>query len=227
MIAIVLGSGLNTLIDYVSIKRSIPYDSFIDFEIQPLVGHDRIIYEAHLEDQPIIILSGKLHLYEGYTYNQSVAPLRYALDRFQISHWIVTSACGSFNTNCKVGIWQKVSSIISLENIPGLWQKNNILNANIINGKTYAYQKGPSLGTVAEYKMLSSLGADLVGMSMLPESIYLNSMKRTHDLYSLPVCSYASLGYDIVEPSHKQVVEVANKGVFDLIGILKEKMYSQ
>lgn len=227
MIAIILGSGLNNLLDYVSIKRLIPYDDFIDFEIQPLDGHDRIIYEANLEGQSIIILSGKLHLYEGYTYHQSVAPLRYALDQFQITHWIVTSACGSFNNNCKVGIWQKVSNIISLESIPGIWKENKILDTNIINGKTYAYQKGPSLGTVAEYKMLSSFGADLVGMSMLPESIYLSSMKTKYDLYSLPVCSYAPLGYDIIEPSHKQVVEIANKGVLGIIDILKAKINIQ
>ena len=120
MIAIVLGSGMNSLIDFVTLNKSISYDSFIDFEITTLEGHDHIIYEAKINGTPLIILSGKLHLYEGYSYEQSVAPLKYVSEKYQITNWIITSASGALSSKAKVGVWQSISSTITLENIPRL-----------------------------------------------------------------------------------------------------------
>ena len=83
------------------------------------------------------------------------------------------------------------------------------------------------MGTVAEYKMLSHFGADLVGMSLLPESIFLKSINAKYQLYSLPVCSYANLDYSITEPTHKQVIQIADQGVLGLLQLLKEKINLQ
>ena len=220
MIAIVLGSGMSSLIDYVTLGKSISYGSFIDFDITPLEGHDRIVYEAKINDTPIIILSGKLHLYEGYSYEQSIAPLKYVSENYQITNWIITSASGALSSKAKVGIWHKITSTITLENISGLSSSTKCISPIETEGLIYAYQKGPALGTVAEYKMLFKFGADLVGMSMLPESIYLKTIGVKPLLYSLPVCSYYPIDYNISEPSHEQVIEVANQAISKLVTIL-------
>ena len=219
MIAIVLGSGMSNFIDYVDIEKSISYDSISDFKIIPLEGHDRIIYEAKLDGNPIVVLSGKLHLYEGYSYEQSIAPIQYVMDNYKITKWIITSASGGLNSKSNIGEWQKISSIVNLENIPGLYSSTKRISLNG-EGLIYAYQKGPALGTVAEYKMLCLFGADFVGMSMLPELTYLMSISVNPDLYSLPVCSYHPIDYNIKEPSHKQVILVANQSISKLVTIL-------
>lgn len=219
MIAIILGSGLSDLIDYVEVEKTITYDDISDFDIISLEGHERIIYEANIDGAPMIILSGKLHLYEGYTYEQSIAPLKHVSNNYEITKWIITSASGGLTSKAIVGDWQEVSSVFTLENILGLYgsTKSIILPSE---GLTYAYQKGPALGTVAEYKMLAQFGADLVGMSMLPELIYLKSIDENLSLYSLPVCNYHPIDYDIDEPSHAQVIHIANRAIPNLVTIL-------
>ncbi len=209
MIAIVLGSGMNSLTELIEIENTVAYQCFADFKILPLEGHDHIIYEARINGQEVILLSGKLHMYEGYDYGQSISPLKYVHQNYVIDHWLVTSASGALSKHIKVGEWQEVSDIITLENIKNLTSSTiNRSNTTSI-GATYAYQKGPALGTVAEYKMLAKLGADLVGMSMLPEQIYLNGINANYKLYSIPVCTYYPITYDIQEPSHKEVIAIA------------------
>ena len=220
MIAIVLGSGMSNLLDLVTVDKFFSYDNFIDFDITPLEGHDRIVYEAKINDTPIIILSGKFHLYEGYSYEQSITPLKYVSENYQITNWIITSASGALSSKAKVGIWQNISSTITLENVSGLSSTIKCVSPKEKEGLIYAYQKGPALGTVAEYKMLFQFGADLVGMSMLPELIYLKSKDVNPLLYSLPVCSYYPISYNISEPSHEQVIEVANQAISKLVTIL-------
>ena len=227
MVALVLGSGLKNLVNHLSVKRSMSYSEFLDFKIKTLEGHDRILYEASLGDKTFLILSGKLHLYEGLSYEQCIAPLRSVAEKYDVTNWIITSASGAFNKNTVVGQWQKISSLLTLENISGLRSNKHFKASKNPNGKTYAFQKGPSLGTVAEYKMLSNFGADLVGMSLLPESIFLKSINAQYTLYSLPVCSYSALNYNITEPTHRQVIQIADQGVLDLLKILKEKVNSK
>lgn len=222
MIAIVLGSGFTRLVDHFAIKRKISFDTFVDFKIYDLEGHERIIYEAIFKNIACIIVSGKLHSYEGYNYLECTSPFQFICEKYQITDWIITSASGALNQNCAIGKWQKISSILSLDSLKKVNTCERDKNIITNNSKTYAFQKGPSLGTVAEYVMLSRYKADLVGMSMLPEAIFLNSINANYYLYSLPVCSYASLDYTITEPKHTQVLEIANKGILDLLDIIKK-----
>ena len=68
--------------------------------------------------------------------------------------------------------------------------------------------------------MLLQFGADLVGMSILPESTYLNSIGVKPLLYSLPVCNYYPITYNIFEPSHEQVLDETNQAIPKLVTIL-------
>ena len=161
-----------------------------------------------------------MHLYEGYSYEQSVAPLKYVSEKYQITNWIITSASGALSSKAKVGVWQSISSTITLENIPRLSSFTKCISHKETEGLIYAYQRGPALGTVSEYKMLLQFGADLVGMSMLPESTYLNSIGVKPLLYSLPVCNYYPIDYNIFEPSHEQVIDETKQAIPKLVTIL-------
>ena len=221
MIAILLGSGMSNLKDYIDIVNTISYQSFCGFYIAPLDGHDRNIYEAKINGNSIIILSGKLHMYEGYNLSQSILPLQYVNNQYNIDQWILTSASGALTQAITVGEWYEVTNFISLEKFSGLntpkWKSTSQLTKNV----TYAYQRGPGLGTVAEYKMLSKFGADLVGMSMTPEMMYLNSINANTLSYSIPVCSYYPISYSIQEPSHDQVIEIVKESISKLVTILE------
>lgn len=220
MLAIVLGSGMSRLLEFVDIENTIPYNDFLPFSTLKLEGHEHILYEAKINNISAIILSGKLHLYEGYTYTESVAPLKYVSDNYKITQWLITSASGGLNSKSKIGDWQKISDIITIDYLKSSIHLNNNKNTEQSYGLTYAYQKGPSLGTIAEYKNLALLGADLVGMSMLPESIFLKNSNQKKTLYSLPVCNYHPIDYRSLEPSHTEVMEIADQSIKKLHSII-------
>jgi purine-nucleoside phosphorylase len=84
----------------------------------------------------------------------------------------------------------------------------------------YAYHQGPSLGSLAEYKMLNLLGADLVGMSMLPEYCYLKSVGIQAHFLSIPVCNYYPFE-EAAEPSYEEVLKISSASVPVLVEFIK------
>lgn len=72
MIAIVLGSGFGLVKSYFDIIEQITSDDILDIRYTSLEGHDRVLYKAKLDNVECIILSGKLHANEGYTYSELV-----------------------------------------------------------------------------------------------------------------------------------------------------------
>lgn len=215
-----LGSGFNGLVDHVEISHKVEYSSFLDFDILALEGHERVLYEAKLDNVEILILSGKLHAYEGYNYNQIISPIEYVDKNYNVDQWIITSASGGLSSRAVVGEWHQISNLISLDTINRV-QSNKSYALDQCAGCTYAFQTGPSLGTVAEYKILSKLQADMVGMSMLPESTYLKGKRKSINLYTLPVCTYYPIENNITEPSHSEVIVIANRSVIKLLSILR------
>lgn len=219
MIALILGSGLSKSVDHFEIQRELPYNQLFHIPYDVLDGHERMLYEVKHGKQNLVILSGKLHAYEGYDYDELIAPLEYVDKHYNIDQWIVTSASGGLSKEVKVGEWHEIKDIITLDSLNGLTGIKPKVNRSQ-QGFNYAFQKGPSLGTVAEYKMLSILNADMVGMSMLPEAIYLESINANYSMYSLPVCTYDPISYSITEPDHQEVIAVADRSITKLLSII-------
>lgn len=226
MHAILLGSGLQSFLHFFKIKDSLPYEKVLSFPFDDLEGHDRCIYLASYQEQDLLILSGKFHLYEGLSKKQIIAPLEFAIDNYPIDSFIITAASGGLSKEATIGEWQYVKSIISIPMVEGFTPLNSLFDSqkntafNSLPAATYAYHQGPSLGTPAEYKMLHHLEADLVGMSLLPEQNFLFDKNiKTHYL-SLPVCNYFPFE-NIKEPTHQSVIEVADKGVLKLVSIFQ------
>ena len=136
---------------------------------------------------------------------------------------IITNASGALNQKYEVGETYFVNSFL---NFP----PKNLNLPTIVNAKyplefkeegTYAFQQGPSLNTLSEYKMLFNLGADFVGMSSIQECNYLNEIGIQNYTFTIPVCQYAPFE-SIREPSHKEVLQISNKATPKLIKVINK-----
>ncbi len=217
MHAILLGSGLSSFIKFFEVSKVVSYSKVVNFGFSPLEGHERKIYLVKHDDIDFIIMSGKLHYYEGFNIDQISAPIRWVIDNYDIHSFTITSASGGLSSSIDIGQWADINSIVYLPQLTKIFinHDRNCEMYSTLNQKTYAFHQGPSLGTGAEYKMLENLGADLVGMSMLPEVKYLVTQSVKLRLLSLPVCNYYPFE-NIKEPSHKEVIELADASTISL-----------
>lgn len=233
MIAIVLGSGLSDFSKHFeNIKRE-KYARFLDFEFETLDGHERTYIWCRDEDVEFLVLSGKLHFYEGLDYREITAPLRWAIDHFEIDEVLVTSASGGLGQHIVNGRWTFLREVVSIPQVVLDQQITEEYDEAQVNRTkrtsafdtlpiaVYGYHQGPSLGTNAEYRMLDGLGVDLVGMSMYPEYRFLTSAGVPCHFLSLPVCNYFPFE-SLEEPTFEEVLENSASAVDDLVRIFKQ-----
>lgn len=232
MRAIVLGSGLNGFSDYFEIFKSIPYETVLDVPFEILEGHERKFIFCRHESEEFVVISGKFHYYEAHDFNDLIAPLQYAISEFGVNDILVTSASGGLSKEVEIGEWTYINHIICIPEVDMNVRdaiKSVESAAEIENRKsffssfqkgTYAYHQGPSLGSLAEYKMLNLLGADLVGMSMFPEFCYLRSINIKAHFLSIPVCNYYPFK-NLEEPSFDEVLKISSGSVPILADIFK------
>ncbi|MBK9993838.1 MAG: purine-nucleoside phosphorylase [Saprospiraceae bacterium] len=195
-IAIILGTGLGNLVEQIQIHKEISYKLIPHFVPTTVESHSGKIILASWAGMEILILSGRLHYYEGYSPQQITFPIR-VLKELGIKKLILTNASGTVNPNYSAGDIVFINDHINFhpENpLRGLYDPRlgdrfpdmsdvydkSLLNVaaqcckelNIkYNSGVYFGLQGPSLETPAEYRMIRLLGADIVGMSTVPEVI--------------------------------------------------------
>lgn len=195
--AVILGTGLGhftNLLDDVIFK--IPYSEIVGFPESTVKGHSGELIFGQTQGIPLCILSGRFHYYEGYDMKDLTLPIR-VLKYLGVEELYITNVSGSVNPDFNEGDIVLVKDHINmmpdnplrgpnvdawgprfpdfsevyssrLSKIAGLISKE--LGLDLKSGVYYALQ-GPNLETPAEYKMIHLLGADLVGMSTVPEVI--------------------------------------------------------
>jgi len=230
MLAIVLGSGLHCFSDYFEIVARIAFESVLSLPFENLEGHEREFILCRYRTENFVIISGKFHYYEGHSFEELIAPLKYAITEFGVDEIIVTSASGGLSKRIKIGKWTYLDQIVCIPeidmNVKGSANdyvtegRNGDTFFDAFPSRVYAYHQGPSLGSLAEYKMLNLLGADLVGMSMLPEYCYLKSMGIQAHFLSIPVCNYYPFEA-AKEPSFEEVLRISSIAVPTLADIFK------
>jgi|SRR5579872_2147874 len=195
-IAIVLGSGLGGLAEDADIDLVIPYAEIPGFPASTAPGHAGRLLIGSLEGQPVALLSGRAHLYEGYTPQDAVFAAR-LMCRLGAEALIVTNAAGGVNTSFHPGDLMLITDHINLTgrnplvgpNDPALGVRFPDLSeaydarlralARRASAETgvplvegiYMGLLGPSYETPAEVRMVRLLGADAVGMSTVLEVI--------------------------------------------------------
>jgi len=195
-LGIILGSGLGNLADQIQEKIIVDYKEIPHFPVSTVQGHSGKLIIGTLSSKYVMVLQGRFHYYEGYEMHEVTFPVR-LMQMMGIKGLIVTNAAGGINTAYQPGDLVIIQDHINLmgsnpligsnittqgERFPDLseayhreWREKaaKLMTEMQINVKqgTYAAVSGPSYETPAEVRYLRTIGADLVGMSTVPEVI--------------------------------------------------------
>lgn len=195
-IGIILGTGLGDFADALEGRTVIAYRDIPHFPVSTVESHAGELHLGTLAGQPVAVMKGRVHYYEGYTMRQVAFPVR-VLKAIGCQTLIVTNAVGGMNPNMTPG-----SIVVTTDHI-NLMGDNPLIGANddtlgprfpdmsepyaraliALAEKTalelriplqravFVAVPGPNLETSAEYRFLRWIGADIVGMSLVPENL--------------------------------------------------------
>ena len=198
---VVLGSGLGNVMNSVKIDVEIPYGEIPGAKASTVIGHAGKMILGHVDSVPVVVLSGRMHFYEGHEMSDVVLLARIA-GRLGIKTLVVTNAAGGVNTSFKAGDLMLISDHINMMGVNPLRGPNidalgerffdmseaypeslrkvargvaKDLGIKLQEG-VYMALSGPSFETPAEIRAYRTLGADAVGMSTVPEVIAMSHM---------------------------------------------------
>ena len=200
-VGIIMGTGLGRLGEAVDVQADLPYQEIPHFPPSTVETHQGRLIFGHLEGTPVVAMQGRFHKYEGYTLQQVTFPVR-VMKLLGVEVLIVSGISGGMNPLWSPGELVLLDDQINLlgdnplvgENLDELGPRfpdmsrpfdldlqekaqAAALQAGIrLNRGVYAAVEGPNLETRAEYRMLRLMGADLVGMSTVPEVIVARHM---------------------------------------------------
>lgn len=195
-IGIILGTGLGGLAKEIQIESEIPYENIPHFPVSTVESHKGKLLIGELSGKKVIAMQGRFHYYEGYSMQEIVYPVR-VMKLMGVNTLLVSNACGSVNPYIPKCSLMLIDDHINLFGDNPLIGKNEdslgvrfpdmsepyskrlmalaeevALENNIKLYKgVYAAMSGPSLETRAEYRMIRTIGADVIGMSTIPENI--------------------------------------------------------
>ena len=245
-IGIILGSGLGDVVNLLSDKQIISYKDIPHFPCSNVVGHEGNLVFGKVNNLNVVIMQGRTHYYEGKGFDPVVYPI-YVLKLLGIDKLIITNACGAVNENFKPGNLMLITDYINLLGINPLIGDNNedfgprfpdmsesyskeLINkvksiADIpLQEGAYAFFNGPCYETAAEIRAYKMMGADVVGMSTVPETIVANYMGiKVLGIYCI---TNMATGLAKEKHSHKEVLEVANRSSLNLCNLIKNFLLS-
>lgn len=248
-IGIVLGTGLDQIVKFVDVIQTIPYSQIPGFPLSTVQFHKGNLIYGTIHGKKVLLMQGRFHAYEGYSLEQIVFPLR-VMKLLGVQKLFLSNAAGGINLNFKKGDlviiedhinllygnpltgknfdelgprFPDMSEPYGLSLIKHLQQKADELNIDLKRG-IYAAVNGPNLETKAEYRYLKIIGADMVGMSTVPEVIAANHMKMP--------CIAVSVITDECNPENlkpvniEEIIAVANKADAKLSRLFLEMIKS-
>jgi purine-nucleoside phosphorylase len=203
-VGLILGSGLGLLADRIEQAFTIPYVDIPGFPESRVAGHAGNLVLGSLGGVQVIAMQGRAHLYEGWTASKATFPLR-CMHALGIESLIVSNASGGINSRFHSGQVVLIDSHIDWMNRNGIQseeanegaaplglphrvgnpyddgllqsaERTAIQQGFSLSRGTYLATLGPNYETRAEYRMFAKLGADMVGMSTVPEVIVANQL---------------------------------------------------
>ncbi len=241
-IAIVLGSGLGSLVEEVEEAIRVPYAELPGFPASGVSGHAGELVAGYLGGEPVIMLSGRVHYYE----KGDPAAMRVVIETLAglgVQSLILTNSAGSVREDMPPGSVMQITDHINYSGINPLIgeesdrrfvgmttaydadlvlaMRNAAIRATVpLFGGVYMWFSGPSFETPAEIRMARLLGADAVGMSTVPEVILARFFGMRVAAASV-ITNYGA-GMTGAELSHEETKDMAPVGGKRLAAILKE-----
>ncbi|HVJ47373.1 MAG TPA: purine-nucleoside phosphorylase [Luteolibacter sp.] len=236
MTGLVLGSGLGPLADAVDVEREVPFAD-AGLPVSSVPGHAGKFVFGKLGGEPVLLMKGRVHLYEGHPAKVVTAGVRWMADQ-GISGLILTNAAGTMNPDFHPGSWMMLSDHLNLTSTTPLegaafvdmtvaydadWRKlfkeQAAASGMVLHEGVYAGLRGPQYETPAEVRMLRGLGADAVGMSTVLETIQARAL-------GLPVAAFSCLtnwgaGITSANLDHHEVLETGKAAAQAMIDLLK------
>jgi len=195
-VGIILGTGLGDFADALLVEAVIPYRDIPNFPVSTVESHAGELHLGTLEGRPAAVLKGRVHYYEGYSMQEVAFPVR-VLKRIGCETLVITNACGGMRAGLPPGTIVAVTDHINLMgDNPLIGENDDALGPRFPDmSEPYARSlvalaervaadlkiplakgvfvgvPGPNLETAAEYRFLSMIGADVVGMSLIPENL--------------------------------------------------------
>jgi purine-nucleoside phosphorylase len=243
-VAVVLGSGLGAFADELTNRTEVPYSEIPGWPPSTAVGHAGKLIVGKLGEQDVAVMAGRAHLYEGHTPAQVTHSVR-VLYSIGVKSVIFTNAAGGINLSLQRGGLVLISDHINLQGSNPLVGPNDDslgprfpdmsdaycceyreiakqvaskLGIQVSEG-VYIAVLGPSYETPAEIRFMRTIGADVVGMSTVPEVIVANHMGMK--VLAISCVTNMAAGVLPQKLSHKEVLEVGEMVRDTLVRYLK------
>jgi purine-nucleoside phosphorylase len=243
-VGLILGTGLGALAEEIEAEASIPYPEVPFFPQSTVLGHKGQLVCGRLAGQPVMAMEGRFHLYEGYTAAQVTFPIR-VMKELGCRVLVVSNAAGGLNPMHRKGDLVVIEDHINLMGVNPLVGPNDprlgtrfpdliepydkglqkmallaALEENIVAHRgVYVAVTGPNLETRAEYRFLRGIGADVVGMSTVPEVLV--AIHAGLKVLGFSIVTDMCLPDALVPVSHEEIVAVAQEAEIKLRTIVR------
>jgi len=242
---VILGSGLGGFVNDIEILHKLPYSEIPNFPVSTVQGHKGNLIFGKIGEKSVVAMQGRFHYYEGYSMEEVTFPVR-VMKYLGVQTLVVSNASGGVNPAYKVGEIVLIYDHINMMpehplrgkndsrfgprfvNMGEPYNKNLIrkakqiaaeYNIEVKDGIYYGLQ-GPTFETLAEYKMIKTVGADCVGMSTVPEVI----VARHMEMDCLGVSVISDLGSEefMAEINHEEVLKAVKNAEPNMRKLVKE-----
>lgn len=237
-VGIVLGTGLNALVEHIEIEKSFDYSHIPHFPQSTVEFHKGKLIFGNLQGVPVVAMQGRFHYYEGYSMQQITFPIR-VMKELGIEYLLLSNAAGGMNPDYKKGDLVITDDHINMlpdnplrglgdefgnrftdmsrpysPHLQVLLQQAFETGGIAVKIGTYVSVMGPNLETRAEYRWLRNSGADMVGMSTVPEVIVANQLGIA--------CAAVSVITDECDPDNLKPVNIAE--IIEIAGQSDKKL---
>jgi purine-nucleoside phosphorylase len=244
-IGIILGTGLGGLVNEISIEHEIDYSDLPHFPLSTAESHKGKLIFGQINGKDVVAMQGRFHFYEGYSMQQITYPVR-VMKFLGVHTLLVSNACGGMNPLFRRGdVMLMVDHINLLGDNPLIGKNHDDLGPRFpdmsepynleliklaeeialenkiqVQKGVYVAVPGPNLETKAEYRFLRQTGADVVGMSTIPENIVANHMGMK--VLGISIVTDECFPDTLKPVNVKEIIETAVKAEPKMTLIMKE-----
>lgn len=242
LVGMVLGSGLGALMDRVAVQRKVSFGE-VGLPSSKVPGHDGSFVFGRFAQAEVLVMKGRIHLYEGHDASMVTAGVRWMAEQ-GVDRVILTNAAGSLVPENPPGSWMMIEDHLNLTGVSPLeggpnfvdmsevydpaWRKKVSATAASVGVSlphgVYAGLRGPQYETPAEVRMLGRMGADAVGMSTVLEAIQARAVGLK--VLGLSCLTNYAAGLPGAVLDHTDVVDTGKQAAEEMIRVLEASLPS-